>query len=165
MTGIVDRRQLLLGAGALGVGAVAAALGPSNALADEGGPTGLLGSWDAPLTFTTGLFAGLRVDGTITLAAGGGLATNNGSSPTTGLGNWVKDDGHRFRFAFQQFVGFIPLPGVPVPPGSKLQVRGEGSVEGNAISGDFSFATFRPDGTEISQLTGSGMFAGTRIRI
>jgi hypothetical protein len=157
--GRIDRRQILKGAGAIGIGALAA-LAPATALANEGELEGLVGSWNAPHTAKTGPFAGPPTDGNITFAPGGALAANDSDSPATGLGNWTKHGEHGFRFTFHTFI-FNPS----VPHGSKVKVRAQGTLDGDAIRGQFSFDVFGPDGNAILGLTGSGTFQGTRIRI
>jgi hypothetical protein len=52
--GRIDRRQILKGAGAISVGALAA-LAPATVLADNGdNADGLLGTWNAPHTHRDG---------------------------------------------------------------------------------------------------------------
>jgi hypothetical protein len=159
----IDRRQVLKGAGAIGVG-VLAALAPATALADASEAETLLGSWNGQQSFETGPFAGAVFNGTFTFAPGGALIGNNAGAPTTGLGNWAKHGDDRFQFTFHQFVGFVPPPVPGVPRGSKIRVRGQGSLDGDMIRGRFSFDTVGPDGKPLP-VTGSGTFQGTRIRI
>ncbi len=152
-----DRRQILKGAGVLSVGALAA-LGPTTALAKEDEHRGLLGGWDTVHTVEAGPFAGTK-DGTFTFSPGGALSANDVDSPATGLGTWARNEEDGFRFTFQEFV-FDPQ----VPKGTKVKVRGVGTVHRDTIQGRFEFDVLDPVGNVIPGLSGSGPFHGRRIQ-
>jgi hypothetical protein len=154
----LDRRQILKGAGVLGVGALGA-LAPGAALANEDQNRGLLGSWDTVHIVEAGPFAGTK-DGTFSFSPGGVLSANDVDSPATGLGNWVRNEEDGFRFRFQQFV-FDPQ----APKGTKVIVTGAGTIRGETIQGRFTFKVLDPSGSMIPGLFGSGPFHGERIQI
>jgi hypothetical protein len=155
----MDRRQILKGAGAFGVGTLAA-LAPATVLADEDRARGLVGTWHAPHTTETGPFAGPATDGYITFGSGGVLIANDRDGPASGLGNWAKQNDDRFRFTFHTFI-FDPN----APPGSKAIVRAQGTLNEESIRGRFSFTVVGPDGNPIPGLIGTGSFRGTRVPI
>jgi hypothetical protein len=158
--GRIDRRQILKGAGAVGVGTLAA-LVPMTGLADsEDNGGGLLGAWHAPHTHETGPFAGTTTDGNIVFAPGGVLVADDTDQQATGLGNWVKSGEEGFRLTFHTFAFLANFP-----PGTKVKVRGQGTHGDNAISGRFSFQVYDPGGNPIPGVAGTGRFGGTRIPI
>jgi hypothetical protein len=160
----INRRQILKGAGAVGVGALAA-LAPATVLADEDkedNGKGLLGTWHAPHTHETGPFAGTTTDGNITFAPGGALIAHDTDQPATGLGNWLRHGENGFRFTFHIFV-FVGNP--PPPPGTKVKVRAQGTRDGNSIRGRFSFQVYDPSGNPIPGFAGTGSFGGARIPV
>jgi len=158
--GRIDRRQILKGAGAISVGALAA-LAPATVLADNGNNAeGLLGTWNAPHTHETGPFAGTTTDGNITFTPGGALIADDTDSPATGLGNWVKSGENRFQFTFHTFV-FNPN----FPSGTKVKVRAQGTHNENSIRGRFSFQIYHPSGNAIPRVAGTGSFHGGRIPV
>jgi hypothetical protein len=153
----LDRRQILKGAGVLGVGALAA-LAPDTALANDDQNRGLLGSWDTVHIVEAGPFAGTK-DGTFSFSPGGALSANDVDSPATGLGTWARNQEDGFRFTFQEFV-FAPQ----VPKGTKVKVTGVGTIQRDMIQGRFSFDLLDPAGIIIPRLSGSGPFHGKRIQ-
>jgi hypothetical protein len=157
--GTLDRRQILKGAGVVGLGAFAA-LAPATVLAREGESEGLLGTYNAPHTHETGPFAGTTTDGNITFTAGGVLIADDTDQQATGLGNWVNHGENGFRFTFHTFVFFGG-----VPKGTKVKVRGQGTHDGDAIRGRFSFQVYDPSGNAIPGAAGSGSFGGARIPV
>jgi hypothetical protein len=157
--GRVNRRQILKGAGVVGVGALAA-LAPAKVFADTGEAEGLLGTWNAPHHHETGPFAGVTTDGNIAFAAGGALIAHDTDQQATGSGNWVKHGEKGFKFTFHTFV-FQPN----LPVGTKVKVRAQGTLNENSISGRFSFQIYDPSGHPIPPLHGTGSFGGARIPI
>ena len=157
--GRIDRRQILKGAGAVGVGTLAA-LVPATVLAgNEDGAGGLFGAWHAPHTHETGPFAGTTTDGNIVFTPGGVLIANDTDQQATGLGNWVKSGADGFRFTFHTFI-FANFP-----PGTKVKVRGKGTHRDDSILGRFSFQVYDPHGNPVSGVAGTGRFSGARIPI
>jgi hypothetical protein len=156
----IGRRQILKGAGAVGVGALAA-LAPATVLADSGdNEKGLLGTWNAPHTHETGPFAGTTTDGNFTFTPGGTFIADDTDQQATGLGNWVKSGENGFRSTFHIFI-FNPS----LPPGTKVKVRAQGTHDGNSIRGRFSFQVYLPGGAPIPGVAGTGSFVGARIPI
>ena len=157
--GRIDRRQILTGAGAVGVGTLAALL-PATALAsNEDNAGGFLGAWFAPHTHETGPFAGRTTNGNIVFTPGGVLIANDTDQQATGLGNWVKSGEDGFRFTFHTFIY------ANFPPGTKVKVRGQGTHRDESILGRFSFQVYFPDGSPVPGVAGTGSFSGARIPI
>lgn len=157
--GRIDRRQILKGAGAVGVGTLAA-LVPTTVLADnEDNAGGFLGAWHAPHTHETGPFAGTTTDGNIVFTPGGVLIANDTDQQASGLGNWVKSGEAGFRFTFHNFIY------TNFPPGTKVKVRAQGTHRGNSILGRFSFQIYDPGGNPVPGVAGTGRFSGARIPI
>jgi hypothetical protein len=156
----MGRRQVLKGAGAVGVGALAA-LAPATVLADnEDNADGLLGTWNAPHTHETGPFAGTTTDGNLSFTRGGAISAHDTDQQATGLGNWVKSGGNGFRFTFHTFI-FNPN----FPSGTKVKVRGQGTHDGDSVRGRFSFQIYLPGGNPIPGAAGTGSFGGARIPV
>jgi hypothetical protein len=157
--GRIDRRQILKGAGAVGIGSLAA-LAPATVLADnEDNAGGFLGAWHAPHTHETGPFAGKTTDGNIVFTPGGVLIANDTDQQATGLGNWVKSGGNGFRFTFHTFIY------TNAPAGTKVKVRGQGTHHDDSILGRFSFQVYDPSGNPVSGVAGTGRFGGSRIPV
>jgi hypothetical protein len=158
--GRIDRRQILKGAGVVGVGTLAA-LVPATALADnEDQAGGVVGTWHAPHTHETGPFAGITTDGNLAFAAGGVLIAADTDQQASGLGNWVRSGEDGFRFTFHTLV-FNPN----FPSGTKVKVRAQGIRRDDAIAGRFSFQIYDPAGNPIPGVAGTGRFSGSRIPI
>jgi hypothetical protein len=156
----MGRRQILKGAGAVGVGALAA-LAPATVLADnEDNADGLLGTWNAPHTHETGPFAGRTTDGNFSFTRGGAMSAHDTDQQATGLGNWVKSRENGFRFTFHTFI-FNPN----FPSGTKVKVRGQGTHDGDSVRGRFSFQIYLPGGNPIPGAAGTGSFGGARIPV
>jgi len=156
----IGRRQVLKGAGAVGVGALAA-LAPATVLADNADSDDrLLGTWHAPHTHETGPFAGRTTDGNFTFTPGGAFLADDTDQQATGLGNWVKSAENGFRFTFHIFIFNASFPS-----GTKVKVRAQGTHDGDTIRGRFSFQVYLPGGDPIPGVAGSGSFKGARIPI
>ncbi len=157
---VMNRRRVLLGAGAAGAVAIGGVAGASSASAtDSGGGSGgssLTGSWvinrkdDPPADQT-------QVSAVISFA-GGGVFISHDISPAgpPGTGTWDRRNGGGFKGTF-----WTGQAGGPGGPGVTIRVRFHGSVHHGKISGSYDFAVFDPSGAMVD--SGTGAFSGHRI--
>jgi hypothetical protein len=161
MTASINRRQLLIGAGAAGAAAAAAALGatPLKALAseDEEGVE-LLGSWHVNVEVTSPSPASFDV--LYAFARGGVFTRVDGRSNAPSVGTWkrTQDGGIVFSaISFNFNAGVLPSPASrngAILGKFDAHVAADGTLQG----------TFTAEG--ILGLTGfsrAGTFSGTRI--
>jgi hypothetical protein len=152
----IGRRRMLRGAGAAAGGvAVSTVALASPALAD-GGHSRVAGSWmivhqdDADPA---------EVKAVISFALGGVFISHDISPagpPFTGT--WERRGHDRFRATF--WSGFPGDEG-PGSAGPTIRIRARGQVDGDEISGTFTFTVFDPGGEVVD--SASGTFSGERI--
>lgn len=140
------------------MGLAVTALGTSSAVAasrSEGSPNG---SWlltvSGPGIPTTTIVAALGAGGVVT------SIDLNPPSPYTAVGTWARTGAHAFTDTFYQ-VAVIPELGQVV-----FHVTGNGKVNGDSVSGTFTFEVLTPsDLTPIPTVTGNGKFTGSRVEL
>lgn len=155
---VVNRRRVLLGAGAAGAVAIGGVAGASSASANGNSDSGPSGSWvisrkdDPPGDPTT-------VATVISFAAGNVLLSHDiAPAGPPGTGTWARrgDGGFKGTFWFGQ-----PGEGGPGSPGFTIRVRIRGNVHKNKISGTYQFTVFNASGGV--DTSGTGAFSGHRI--
>ena len=154
---VMNRRRVLVGAGAAGAVAIGGVASASSASASDHGSSDLAGSWivkrkddppaDQTQVSTVLSFAGGNVFISHDIAAAG--------PPFTGT--WARRSGGGFKATF--WTG--QAGGGPNMPGVTIRVRAWGSVHHGRISGKYDFAVFDPTGTKVD--SGTGSFSGRRI--
>ena len=157
----LNRREALIGAGAVGAGALAALM-PVGAVADNGESRGLEGAWLIRVTPDAGTQAPHQVMALYT--KGGGVVITSTFPPnsgTPGLGAWEHIGDHQYREIFESFT-FDPSGQVT----GLLQVRTESTVD---ESGDHQTGRahiyFQPTGSSTFFPAGSTHYTGTRINV
>jgi hypothetical protein len=157
---LIQRRQLLRGAGIAAGGAAVAGLGAvaAPAAADDDdhrhGHARLAGSWLVDVA---------NDDGSMTVSVGsfaeGGVCVIHDIQPAGPpfTGSWKMRDKRRWRATVLS--GFAGEG--PGSPGPTIELRLRGELGRREISGSFTFTVTAPDGTDIA--TGSGTFSGRRI--
>jgi hypothetical protein len=157
---LIQRRQLLRGAGIAAGGAAVAGLGAvaAPAAADDDHDRGrarLTGSWLVDVA---------NDDGSSTVSVGsfaeGGVCVIHDIQPAGPpfTGSWKMRDKRRWRATV--LGGFAGEDG-PGSAGPTIELRLRGEVGRREISGSFTFTVTAPDGTDVA--AGSGTFSGRRI--
>ena len=156
---MLNRRRVLVGAGAAGAVAIGSVASASSASAGEhgGGSSSLTGSWivkrrDNPPGDPTKV-------STVLSFAGGGVLISHDIAPAGPpfTGTWARRSGGGFKATF--WTGLAG--GGPTMPGVTVRVRAWGSVHHGRISGTYDFTVFDPSGTKVD--SGTGSFSGRRI--
>ena len=154
---VMNRRRVLVGAGAAGAVAIGSVASASSASAGEnGGGSSLDGSWivsrkdDPPGDQTT--------VSTVLSFAGGSVMISHDIAPAGPpfTGTWARRSGGGFKATF-----WTGQAGGPDMPGVTVRVRARGSVHHGRISGTYHFAVFDPSGSTVA--SGTGSFSGHRI--
>lgn len=151
----LNRRRILLGAGAAGAVAIGAVAGAPSASASHSSPAG---SWkttrkDDPPGDP------MRVSLILSFAEGGVVISHDLSPagpPQTGTWARRADGGFKATFWSGQ-----PGPDGPGAPGFTIRVRIRGSVHMDRISGTYEYWVFDASGAVDS--TGTGSFSGRRV--
>jgi len=155
---VLDRRRVLMGAGAAGAVAIGGVASASSASAGENdGGSSLNGSWivsrkDDPPGDQTKV-------STVLSFAGGNVMISHDIAPAGPpfTGTWARRSGGGFKATF--WTG--QAGGGPNMPGVTVRVRTWGSVHHGRIRGTYDFAVFDPSGTKVD--SGTGSFSGRRI--
>ena len=153
---VMNRRRVLLGAGAASAVAIGGVTSASSASASGDGSSDLSGSWivtrkdDPPGDPTT--------VSTVASFAGGGVLISPDIAPAgpPGTGTWARRSGGGFKGTF-----WTGLAGGPGGPGVSVRVRIRGSVHHGRIWGTYSFTVFDATGAQVD--SGTGSFSGRRI--
>ena len=154
---VMNRRRVLVGAGAAGAVAVGSVASASSASADGGGEAAPSGSWvinrkdDAPSTD--------KAKTVVSFAAGRVIIVHDiAPAGPPGTGTWASLGGGAFKatFWFGQ-----PGPGGPGSPGVTIRVRVRGKARRYTISGTYRFSVFDPSGALVD--SGTGSFSGHPI--
>ena len=98
----VNRRQLLIGAGAAGAAAavgLASSVTPVAAASSDS--SWIVGAWE--IVITPDANQGPPQPGVITFAPGGVVTDVDANSPSTGVGGWKADDDGRINLTFRNF--------------------------------------------------------------
>ena len=155
---VMNRRRVLVGAGAAGAVAIGGVASASSASAGENGDSSSLnGSWivsrkDDPPADPT------KVSTVLSFAAGNVFISHDiaaAGPPFTGT--WARRSGGGFKATF--WTG--QAGGGPNMPAVTIRVRAWGSAHHGWISGKYDFAVFDPSGTKVD--SGTGSFSGHRI--
>ena len=153
---VMNRRRVLLGAGAAGAVAIGGVTSASSASASDNGGSSLSGSWvvtrmDDPPGDPTEVT-------TVVSFAGGGVLISHDIAPAgpPGTGTWARRSGGGFKGTF-----WTGQAGGPGGPGVSVRVRVRGSVHHGKISGTYAYSVFDPTGAEV--VSGPGTFSGRRI--
>jgi hypothetical protein len=157
LTDRISRRQALTGAGATAViGAAALVLPASPAAADEQG-NGLLGSW--LIKRTDDGAPPPPILATLSFTGGGVFLSRDVNPPSApGQGAWARTDQKGFVFTFLSGQQGPPPGGTAI-----VKVKGKGTVDGDHISGTYTFTV--TDGSIPPNVlaTGTGKFNGSRM--
>jgi hypothetical protein len=149
----LDRRRLLKGVGAVGLGALAA-MAPRMAAADSEPPPGPgpLGSWDLRININ----GGGGGEAVISFAPGGGVSFITVAAPRTSLGSWAAT-GLNFTFKLVHFI----FDASQVFTGKNIATA-QGTFDNlsNTMSGSFSAITYDTGGNIVT--TFGGTFTGNR---
>lgn len=155
---VVNRRRVLVGAGAAGAVAVGSVASASSASASEGRGSAPSGSWvitrkDDPPGDPTKVT-------TVISFAGGRVFLSHDIAPAgpPGTGTWASlgDGAFKATFWFGQ-----PGPGGPGSPGVSIRVRARGKARRYTVSGTYRFSVFDPSGAVVD--SGTGSFSGHPI--
>jgi hypothetical protein len=152
----IGRRRMLRGAGAAAGGAVVSTVALASPALADGGHSRVAGSW---MIVHQDEANPTEVQAVISFALGGVFISHDISPagpPFTGT--WERRGDHRFRATF--WSGFPGEEG-PGSAGPTIRIRARGRVDGDEISGTFTFTVFGPDGAVLE--TASGTFSGERI--
>ena len=152
---VLNRRRVLVGAGAAGAVAIGGVAGAPSASAGGSAPSGSWVIWrkDDPPGDPT------KVTTVVSFAAGRVLVVHDISpAGPPGTGTWASrgDGGFRGTFWTGQ-----PGQGGPGTPGATIRVRVRGTARRYKISGTYRFSVFDPSGAVIA--SGTGSFSGHPI--
>ena len=148
---VLNRRRVLVGAGAAGAVAVGSVAGASSASASDERGSAPSGSWvinrkdDAPSTD--------KAKTVVSFAAGRVFIVHDiAPAGPPGTGTWASLGGGAFKatFWFGQ-----PGSGGPGSPGVTIRVRVRGRARHYTISGTYRFSVFDPSGSLVDSGTGS----------
>ena len=151
--GLLERRQMLKGAGVIGAAALAALVPTSVSAAQNDEFERLLGTWDLTV----------RAEGqpqhevVLSFAPGGVFVGASTDEPSPLVGSWVRKDDHGFGLTF---IVFLYPP--EAPKGSKIKLRAEGTAEADSMRGRFAFDVIVGGATVAS---GRGIFDGGRLPV
>lgn len=154
----IGRRELIMGGGAGAVALAAVTLPASAAFADDdhGHGGGLQGGW--LITRHDDSDPKTAITGVVTFATGGAFAEMDINPPSpVGLGSWSKSGDHRFAVTFWS----VALNGNTFQGTVKVTV--DGTWNGDAITGTYTFSVLDPAGSGTVIFSGTGSFTGTRI--
>ena len=159
---VVDRRQLITGAGVAGAGIVGAlaVLRPQAALAADDSGKSIVGGWTAVVD---DLDQGQTIHVAIAFAPGGGVMETDdggGGQPGVGVGAWVATGEHRFRLEFFSF-GADPQSGGVVT----ITIRGplEYHPDTDTITGTSRIKVVDANGNVLFESVKGQTVTGTRI--
>ncbi len=154
---VMNRRRVLVGAGAASAMAIGGVASASSASAGEHRNSSLDGSWivsrkDDPPGDQTKV-------STVLSFAGGNVIISHDIAPAGPpfTGTWARRSGGGFKATF--WTG--TAGGGPNMPAVSVRVRIWGSVHHGRIRGTYDFAVFDPSGTKVD--SGTGSFSGRRI--
>jgi hypothetical protein len=152
----IGRRRMLRGAGAAAGGVVVSTVGLASAAQADSGHRRVAGRWmivhqdEADPT---------EVRAVISFALGGVFISHDISPAGPPFrGSWERRGNDRFRATF--WSGFPGDEG-PGSAGPTIRIRARGRVDGDEISGTFTFTVFDPAGEVLE--SASGTFSGERI--
>jgi hypothetical protein len=152
----VNRRQLLIGAGATGAVAAAGLATSVTPVAAASGESWVVGDWD----ITVSPDGGPPFPGVITFSDGGTVTEVDGNNVSASAGGWKSDDDkvnltfRNFQFDTQGVLQAI------VTVNSTVKSKNDGK----ALTGKFKVTVTDPSGTTVF-FNGTGGVAGTRLAI
>jgi hypothetical protein len=152
----VNRRQLLIGAGAAGAAAAAGLATSVTPVAAASGDSWVVGAWDITVTPN----GGPPFPGVITFSEGGTVTSVDGNNAVASAGGWKSDD-DRIDLTFRNFE--LDSQGnlqAIVTVNSTVKPKNDGT----ALSGKFKVTVTDPSGQTVL-FSGTGSVTGTRLAI